>query len=115
MTYQKDGNTYSFIDLQKDHPNIGFPRNALDNPAIRADYGIVEVPDPVVEEPTQPHPLPQREGYKIVGNEYVELTWREKRIVAYGPVAEQIEYITEHGLTLWQQKVSEIKAKYPTP
>ena len=69
----------------------------------------------VVEETTQLHPLPQWLGYKIVGYEYVELTWREKRIVAYGPVAEQIQDITEHGLTLWQQKVSEIKAKYPKP
>ena len=115
MAYQKDGQIYSFIDLRKDYPNIGFPRNALDNPGIRADYGIVEVPDPVVEEPEQSEPLPQKQGYKIVGDEYVELTWREKRIVAYGPVVEQIEYITENGLTPWQNKVAEIKAKYPKP
>jgi hypothetical protein len=37
----------------------------------------------------------------------------QKRIVEYGSVAEQIEYITENGLDAWQSKVAEIKAKYP--
>jgi hypothetical protein len=37
----------------------------------------------------------------------------QKRIVEYGSVAEQIEYITENGLNAWQSKVAEIKAKYP--
>jgi len=31
----------------------------------------------------------------------------------YGSVEEQIEFITENGLTPWQTKVDEIKAKYP--
>ena len=42
-----------------------------------------------------------------------ELTWLQKRIYAYGPTEEQIEFITENGLTPWQTKVSDIKAKYP--
>jgi hypothetical protein len=31
----------------------------------------------------------------------------------YGSIEEQIEFITENGLTPWQTKVDEIKAKYP--
>ena len=42
-----------------------------------------------------------------------ELTWLQKRVSAYGPVEEQIEFITENGLTPWQTKVEEIKTKYP--
>lgn len=42
-----------------------------------------------------------------------ELTWLQKRIYAYGSAEEQIEFITENGLTPWQTKVEEIKAKYP--
>ena len=42
-----------------------------------------------------------------------ELTWLQKRIAAYGAPEEQLEFITENGLTPWQSKVSEIKAKYP--
>ena len=35
------------------------------------------------------------------------------RMKEYSSVEEQIEFITENGLTPWQTKVSEIKAKYP--
>tara|TARA_R110000824_G_scaffold161744_1_gene337164 strand:- start:204 stop:746 length:543 start_codon:yes stop_codon:yes gene_type:complete len=42
-----------------------------------------------------------------------EMTWLQKRIVAYGPIEEQVEFIAENGLEAWQTKVSEIKAKYP--
>ena len=43
----------------------------------------------------------------------VENTWLESRIVAYGNVDKQIEFITENGLEAWQTKVAEIKDKYP--
>lgn len=36
-----------------------------------------------------------------------------QRIIEYGTVQEQIEYITENGLTKWQENVSAIKKKYP--
>jgi len=42
-----------------------------------------------------------------------EMTWLQKRVAAYGPVEEQLEFITENGLTPWQTKVEGIKAKYP--
>ena len=37
------------------------------------------------------------------------------RILAYGDLSAQIEYITENGLDAWQAHVAEIKAKYPAP
>lgn len=37
------------------------------------------------------------------------------RSCEYGDIASQIEYITENGLDSWQNKVTEIKNKYPKP
>ena len=37
----------------------------------------------------------------------------DKRRIEYGSVESQIEYITENGLTKWQEKVTAIKKKYP--
>jgi len=45
--------------------------------------------------------------------ELIENTWLQNRVVAYGSVEEQIEFITENGLEAWQQKVTDIKARYP--
>tara|TARA_Y100000034_G_C6832469_1_gene375896 strand:+ start:712 stop:1218 length:507 start_codon:yes stop_codon:yes gene_type:complete len=45
--------------------------------------------------------------------ELIENTWLENRIIAYGSMEEQIEFITENGLDAWQSKVAAIKAKYP--
>ena len=40
-------------------------------------------------------------------------TYADKRVKEYGSVIDQIEFITENGLDAWQNKVAEIKAKYP--
>jgi len=40
-------------------------------------------------------------------------TYSDKRVKEYGSVIDQIEFITENGLDAWQNKVAEIKAKYP--
>ena len=37
----------------------------------------------------------------------------ENRKAEYGTVAQQLEYITENGLTKWQENVTAIKKKYP--
>ena len=79
------------------------------------------------EEYTKIEPV-EKAGYKMIegipvldGDEWkqtwteVELTWRENRIIAYGSVEEQIEYITENGLEAWQDFVADIKAEYPAP
>jgi hypothetical protein len=53
-------------------------------------------------------------------NKYLESLQPEKTYIdlrkeAYGTVEQQIEFITEHGLTAWKSKVSEIKKQYPKP
>jgi len=56
---------------------------------------------------------------ELVGEEwrqtwvYTQLSGVEARAVDYGPPVDQIEFITENGLTPWQTKVAEIKAQYP--
>jgi len=37
----------------------------------------------------------------------------DNRKAEYGTVEQQLEYITENGLTKWQEKVTAIKKKYP--
>jgi len=56
---------------------------------------------------------------ELVGEEWKQ-TWVykqesgiEARVMLYGPVIGQIEFITENGLEAWQSKVADIKAKYP--
>jgi hypothetical protein len=43
------------------------------------------------------------------------LTYADNRQAEYGSVEQQLEYITENGLSAWQTKVNAIKAKYPKP
>jgi hypothetical protein len=125
--YQKNGVPYTHIDLKRDNPNIGFPTSALNNPDIRSEYGITEIPKselpPTNIQPVEPTPP---DGFRahagdpeFVGDEwrqtwdYVEISWLEHRMEAYGNPSDQIEFITENGLEAWQQKVADIKAKYP--
>jgi hypothetical protein len=42
-----------------------------------------------------------------------EKTAIELRQAEYGSAIEQIEFITENGLTAWKAKVSEIKTRIP--
>jgi|TARA_B100001094_G_scaffold261165_1_gene261862 hypothetical protein len=42
-----------------------------------------------------------------------EPTYQEKRLTAYGSPHEQLEFITEKGLTAWKSRVAEIKKQYP--
>jgi hypothetical protein len=46
---------------------------------------------------------------KIIQNEQATFN----RTKEYGSIEKQIEFITENGLDAWQDKVAEIKAKYP--
>jgi hypothetical protein len=125
--YQKDGVPYTHIDLKRDNPNIGFPTSALNNSDIRSEYGITEIPKSELP-PTniQPVETTTPDGFRAVKGEpefvgdewretwtYVEISWLEHRIEAYGRVEHQLEFITENGLEAWQAKVAEIKAKYP--
>lgn len=42
-------------------------------------------------------------------------SWLENRLLAYGTLEGQIEFITEKGLQAWQSNVAAIKEKYPKP
>lgn len=45
-----------------------------------------------------------------------ELTYKEKRLAEYPDIGEQLDMIywdKVNGTNLWQEKISEIKAKYP--
>ena len=37
----------------------------------------------------------------------------QKRQIEYGSPSEQMEFITENGLTAWKTKVTEIKTRFP--
>jgi|ETNmetMinimDraft_30_1059905.scaffolds.fasta_scaffold29014_2 hypothetical protein len=83
-------------------------------------------PDEVTntEMPVRDGYLYESEGIEWDGSKWIQ-SWSEveltaldidvvqKRIMAYGSVAEQIEHIVENGLDSWIAKVDEIKAKYP--
>ena len=64
------------------------------------------------ERPTQVDPVWD-------GSQWVKLyTWEsvpydQARVDAYGPVNNQIEFITENGLEAWQTKVAGIKTQFP--
>ncbi len=40
-------------------------------------------------------------------------TYADFRAEEYGSLVNQMEFITENGLEAWQQKVADIKIKYP--
>jgi len=75
---------------------------------------ITAVPSPFQEGYIAYEGTPELDGdvWKQTWNQ-VENDWFMNRVLAYGPVAEQIEFITENGLEAWQSKVAEIKEKYP--
>ena len=66
------------------------------------------------------------EGHSISAGtpEFVDGEWRQTwvykqesgvkaRVLLYGELEDQIEFITENGLEAWQARVAEIKALYP--
>ena len=58
----------------------------------------IPIPEPIPESEPKPEP---------------EITYQQKRLAAYGAPHEQLEFITEKGLTAWKSHVAEIKKKYP--
>jgi len=61
-------------------------------------------------EPTAPEWI---DGQWKMQYDLVAIGYEEARRGEYGTAESQIEFITENGLTPWQNKVAEIKAKYP--
>lgn len=41
--------------------------------------------------------------------------YASRRMYQYGPPEQQMEYVTEHGITAWQDYVAGVKADIPKP
>ena len=58
--------------------------------------------------------LAQLDAYEAQANDYeYNRDQIQKRQIEYGSPSEQMEFITENGLTAWQTKVTEIKTRFP--
>lgn len=84
-----------------------------------SEWSVSDIPSPpVLGPPPLPDPPPAEESE---GNpeppelpEMPEMPeYKIKRLLEYGDIDLQIEFITENGLEAWQEKVAAIKEKYP--
>ena len=66
----------------------------------------------VPEEAKWVEPEPPEE-YVVPANDLPDYIF--ERTKEYGQLHEQIEFITENGLDVWQARVAEIKKKHPKP
>jgi len=109
---------YSRLDLGKENPNTSFPLSIMVNPEAKGRYGIVEVLQvsaPSQEGHTVSEGTPEWDGSNWIENWILTpQDYRDARRLAYGPVESQIEFIVEHSLDEWREKVTEIKVKYPS-
>ena len=115
---------YSIHSLKKENSNTSFPRTAMDIDSVRSDYGIVEVAE-LSSPVSETHNVSEGSPELVNGN--WSQTWEqtpkteielatlviEARRSEYGPVANQIEFITENGLEPWQARVADINARHP--
>ncbi len=110
MQYKKNEAPYTIADLKRDNPSIGFPRNALRNPSIRAKFGIEEIP---IEE-LPPYHIKEiapdtPEGHKAISGspELVDGAWQatwtyeplpygEARAKAYPAIGDQLDALFKH-------------------
>lgn len=82
------------------------------------EWSVSDIPPPpILEAPPKPDapalPEQKEEEHTHEEPEPYEMTWKDKRMMEYGTIPEQVEFITENGLEAWQSKVAEIKKKYP--
>jgi hypothetical protein len=89
------------IDFFKD---VRLQQNSDSKEVFIAQWNL-DIPKPTLEQLDA-----FEEQAKIIESNQAQV---QKRIVEYGSVEKQIEFITENGLDAWQSKVAEIKAKYP--
>ena len=127
---------YEIDNLRKDNPGTSFPHTSMENANTRSNYGVVEV-----AEESHPRDNSEQDGNGVVTkysdtviegapikvNGDWKQVWeqtpktelerhdqaRKFRLSAYGSPETQIEFLTENGLEAWQDKVSEIKSRYP--
>ena len=131
-TYAKTGSEvdtfpYTTSDLRKDNPLVSFPTDALQQEHIRSEYGVTfvtRIGNPAAEEipdgKVSKRVFENRDGEWVDAFEYRDMTAEELAVLVidarkleYGPVEEQIEYITENSLKDWKDKVDDIKARHP--
>ena len=67
----------------------------------------------ITEEDPTDTPLGNPENETVLPDNIPEYV--QQRMLAYGGLEKQIEYITEHGFDAWKARVEEIKAMYPKP
>ena len=90
MKYAK-GNVFPYTEkqLRIDNPNTSFPKNALSNEGIRADYGVEEVLETAV---------PTKKGYKAVQGELG--TSNGKKVETWDLVSKDAEELSLSEITL---------------
>ena len=124
---------YGIVEVQSTEKPFGSGYKPVEGSPVNEDGVWKQSWSLVVKDKSEVSPdeitnteMPVRDGY-IYNNEGIEWdgskwiqSWGEveldviqKRIMAYGSAAEQIEHIVENGLDSWIAKVEEIKAKYP--
>ena len=117
---------FTMAMLKTENPNTGFPKNIFANPNLRSDYGVVAVVE--VSSPASDTHTAIEVDPVLVNGQWTQ-TWDQtpktveqltadvitRRVIEYGRVEKQIEYITENGLEAWQAKVAEIKGRHPKP
>jgi hypothetical protein len=121
---------YSIENLRLDNPKTSFTVTALSNSALRDEYGIVEVQSvdrPSAEGKSYSEGTPTLDGitWKQSWDETslsaeVVAAIREKevidaRMVEYGSVEEQLEYIVENGIDVFITRQETIKTNNPKP
>ena len=117
---------FTMAMLKTENPNTSFPRNTFASQNLRSGYGVVEVV--AVSSPVSDTHTAIEVDPVLVNGQWTQ-TWDKtpktveqltadviaRRVNEYGPVENQIEYITENGLEAWQAKVAEIKTRHPKP
>ncbi len=112
--------------LKSEYPNVGFPKNSLGNPDIRAEYNIVEVTE--VAAPESATHNASEVTPTLVDGVWTQ-TWEQtsktndeltadvvaKRVAEYGSTEVHLEYIMENGIAAFQTRQQTIKDKYPKP
>ena len=90
MKYAK-GNVFPYTEkqLRIDNPNTSFPKNALSNESLRADYGVEEVSETAV---------PTKKGYKTVQGELG--TSDGKKVETWDLVPKDAEELSLSEITL---------------
>ena len=108
-----------FIQLDLDGYYVGIVQGPKDPGGNYGEEGPPEVDtylQPANSIEAEAPTVPSGKRAKWSGPDAVELLpYMKSRLIEYGSLEKQVEFITENGLEAWQTKVAEIKEKYPKP